>query len=376
MKTKEYCYENVDRTVLIDMKKFYDELDKKRRKNLLSNMEEKLYYALKQIYPDAINRDFFQGENEFSYVNEMDKALFRDAVEVLIDYLNFSLKSDDIEGKNLLFRLARISNKSQVVYNAESEKNKFANGKPIKFEDLLPEERRNAAIEFSEGSKSMEELFLYCFDVGFQTFASCSGHECEDGSMTMGYIAVKLDGVQGDEKKRVINRAFESGIPITFIKAKVNNEIIINMLLDPYEREKQVLQIKEFIEKSKEELTFNSTIQNILNYVYKNDISSISVAKEKNGRIGIEEIGRASGVIRGSFEEEKVRTLYEEGRIIELNENRNFLPSDQSHVNAKDVARAILNLTKSLPGKFAESAKSTLEIIKSMFEYDKNIDFR
>lgn len=375
MKTKECCYENVDRTVLIDMKRIYDVLDKKRRKSLLPDMEEYVYYELKQIYYGAIDRDFCQGKNEFSYVNEMDRLLFQNAVSSAISYLEFSSKSDDIESKNLIFRLSRILDESQVLHG-EPESNEFANGNPVNLDTLSPEERKKAAVEFSEGSKSMEDLFTYCFDTGFQTFASCSGHECKDGSMTIGYIAIKLNGVQENEKKQMISRAFEAGMPITFIKTRDNSGIIINILLDPYERESQVSQIKEFIEKSKDEEEFNPTLQNILNYVYKSEISSISVAKEDEGNIGLEEIGEESGVIRGSFDEEKVSSLYEEGKIIKLNRNRNFVPSDQTHINSRDVARAVLNLTKSLPGKFAESMKRTLGTIKSMFGHDKNIEYR
>lgn len=57
----------------------------------------------------------------------------------------------------------------------DREERKYNNGKPIRIQDLNPEEIENAIHEWAEGSESLEKLLKECYKNGIYSYACCTG---------------------------------------------------------------------------------------------------------------------------------------------------------------------------------------------------------
>ena len=367
MKTKETCYEGIDRTILLEMKRIYEMLRKNPKQP--SELETATMFYLKQVCEDGITRDFLQGSNEYTFINELDAFMYLDAVSYLQNYLYFSTNSSDVEMLNLRFRLQRIIEGREPIHDV-TEDSQFADGKPLDINDLTPDNYERAAYEFSEGSDAMRRFFLYCFQNNFPTLASCAGHDCKNGSTTIPYIAFMLDGVDEDKKKYLMSKSYEAGMQITLIKLK-DGKVMFDIRMDPFKREEQVESLQTFLEEYRGEVDFNPTLDNILNYVKNNDTSSICISREKEDKITFEEIGRGHKVVRGCFDENYILNAY---RTVGVKDSEKVIGDNDAYIiTPSETARCALNLTKKRPGRFAVAMKRALRGVNKMFDEDKTM---
>ena len=109
--TQENCYQGVDRSVLLELKKIYEGLLQKKEQMLFGEVESDTYDKLKELFTTYIYKPFFQGDNRYTVENELAKDFFIKTVDAVIKFLKLNISTNDIEACNLHFRLGRIIEK-------------------------------------------------------------------------------------------------------------------------------------------------------------------------------------------------------------------------------------------------------------------------
>ena len=109
--TQENCYQGVDRSVLLELKKIYEGLLQKKEQMLFGEVESDTYDKLKELFTTYIYKPFFQGDNRYTVENELAKDFFIKTVDAVIKFLTLNISTNDIEACNLHFRLGRIIEK-------------------------------------------------------------------------------------------------------------------------------------------------------------------------------------------------------------------------------------------------------------------------
>lgn len=376
--TKENCYQSVDRSILIELKKIYQFLESKIKERNLSQIENETYIKLKELFTDALYRPFFQGNNDFTFINDIDNKFFRSLIYKTLTYLNIVTEISDDFIKN---RLQLILDMGEEISEIHAD-NDFANGKPLDIRQMSEEDYRRAAKEFAEGSKSLEEFLLKTYQDKMYTKACCKGHDCIDGTKTTSYIAFDL-GEYDEKKLYLMSKAFENGMSIAIID--FDQGFGFDIILNPYEIEEQISYLTECLENYVENSKINPIITETLSYMknigHKTDRTySIQIFKAKDG-IGIEENTSLNSGMRGIFEETRVLEAYSQKNSTKLKE-KIVIPNVNPQASSKDIAKTALELAKYKPGKFADSMKRTLNLFKKMLQtrtnninLDRNIDF-
>lgn len=369
--TKENCYQGLDRTVLIELKRIYDEMQKRISVEKFGEIEQKAYSKLQEMFTSTLYRPFFQGDNKFNLVNSFDKDFFIDTVSAVIEYIKFVSGSLDIDLKNLKFRLERIMEGTSVVKQEQFE-TEFANGRAIDVRDMPEEDYLRAVKEFSEGSEAMENFLIYCYRNKLYTKACCTGHQCKDSSRSVSYIAFDL-GENDDIKEFLMSKAFENNMGIAIIN--FNNGLGFDLLLNPYELDKDVRFLQDCLEEYKGNEPINPVITQTLKYSRRMEKSSdeflsICFGKLDDGKIIAEEKHKRKVISLGILDQEEYISYYKNA-VREANIDATISFVARSVVNSREVARSALNYTKQFPGKFATSMKNTLSVIKRFVSRDE-----
>lgn len=361
MEAKENYYQGVDRTILIDLKDILKALERKKEQGVcFSEIDAFTYAYLKELFSEPLHRPFLQGDNTFSFVNEMDKTLFITAVAKSLKYIVTTTGISDSYLANRLRIIAEMNNKTE--YQNINNAGEFANGSPIDVRNLTEEESRRAVSEFSEGSKPMGEFLFTAYKNRLYTFACCKGHECPNGTQTSAYISFLLDDAV-EEKKYLMNAAFEAGMAIAIIDFE--DGLGFNIMLSPCETGKQIEYLTKCVKEGKRKYEMNSALESILNYMEgightPKVYSAIEFFRVGESAIGIEESTPLNKSLRGVFRTENVIQAYNQKNSIQLKDTRLLYKSDVC-VNPNDVARSALNMAKKRPGFFSSSMKVTLD---------------
>ena len=375
METKENYYQGVDRSILIDLRDMLKALENKRNQGVhLSEMDAFTYAYLKELFSETLHRPFLQGDNTFNFVNEMDKTLFMTTVAKSLKYIVTNTGISDSYLANRLRVIVEMNN-TKVNHN-DSSVGEFANGSPVDVRTLTEEQSRRAAIEFSEGSQPMRDFLFEAYKKRLYTLACCKGHECQDGTQTAAYISFILNEAI-EEKKYVMNAAFEAGMAIAIIDFQ--DGLGFNVMLSPCETGEQIQYLTECVRNSKKTYQMNPVLQSVLRYMEemghnKKQYSAIELFKVGDAAIGIEESTPLNKSLRGVFAQENVIQAYEQKNSAKLKDTKLIYTGDVV-VNPRDVARCALNMNKTRPGLFSLSMKTILptfrRVMKGNIEKDR-----
>ena len=262
-------------------KKITFRCNKNKENNVLDDFS-KLMMLLSYELED-IGFDIFESENYYGEVVVSSSVIHSlylleqagcfeydiDNREVLIDINGMEpiRKADD----NVLITLEDINNNHNLS-------NVFAEiGPPQDLTDKIhnDEDARKAAKTFSEGRKSLENLIYYCITNNIKTFASCAGHEENQGEYNDGYISFNIDDERTRSFIKYLNIKFNfdeygvsinaCGEPYTLVEAIYcnywNADDLYSGILEAL---KEYITNKNVIEELDEENSLNKTIDEML----------------------------------------------------------------------------------------------------------------
>ena len=373
METKENYYQNVDRTILIDLRNVLKALEYKKNQGKLTSVEAQAYADLIEMFSEPFQRPFLQGANEFTFVNDMDRNLFMKTISSTLTYL---IVTTGIYDSYLANRLQVISDMSKIVEH-EDTLTEFANGSAMDVSKMSKEEYERAATEFSEGSRALQEFLMYTHNAQIYTMACCKGHTCKNGTKSTAYIAFSLNE-NYEQKMFLMSKAFEAGMEIAIID--FDDGLGFDIIPSPYDREEQITYLTKCLKEYKKDAEINPIIAQIMGYMehigHSNDVySGIEIFKDGDF-IGIEEHTPINQNMRGVFREEDVLTAYsqKDSNILKTSQ---VVPKATTVVNSRDTAKTVLEFTKKMPGRFSEAMKRTLGLfnrIKKHGKEEKEID--
>lgn len=374
--TKENCYQGLDRSVLIELKKIYQSLDAKSKERRLSEVEFRAYSSLHELFSETLHRPFLQGDNSFTFENEMDRYAFINALRTTLDYVKIVTKSTTDFVRN---RLQLIDDMDEKVVEEHAEY-EFSDGKALDISQMSEEDYKRAAKEFAEGSKALEEFLLFTYKQKMYTKACCAGHDCKNGSKTMPYIAFDF-GEFDEQKMYLISKAFEKGMEIAFIE--FDTGLGFDIIPNPYEIEEQISYLTHCLENYRGNEKVNPILMKIMEYMRHiesendrpNAFLEVFKAEEK---VGIVESSPMNLSMRGVFEAGTVLKAYEQKDSTKL---RTYIgiPEEKAKVNSRDTAKSALELTKQKPGKFGEAMRRTLDLFRRITKTnskDKTMDLK
>ncbi len=368
METKENYYQGVDRTILIDLKNVLNALEYKKTQGELTDVEANAYANLQELLAESLERPFLQGDNEFSFVNDMDRNLFMSTIASTLKYL---IVITGISDSYLANRLNVICEMNRQVEH-EEEITEFANGSVVDVSKMSKEDYERAAKEFSEGSLSLQDFLMYTYDQKMYTLACCKGHRCKNGTKSAAYIAFDLKE-HYEQKLFLMSKAFEAGMDVAIID--FDNSLGFDIILNPYEREEQIAYLTKCLKEYKKEEKINPVVEQVIKYMehigHSESVYSGIEIFRYGELVGIEEHTPINHNMRGVFEEEQVIEAYSQKDSNVLRESQ-IIPKAKTVVTSRDTAKFALELTKKRPGRFSEAMRSTLSLFNKILGINKS----
>lgn len=182
-------------------KKLYFVVKKELAKNFLENFNTLMIQMQDTVCEAAIGFEVYSSDNfstKESISSEVMTSIFLLEESGTIIF--------DIEKENIFININGMEPISENQENARAVLKDINNNKRFSniFAEVGPpqdlsekihtdEDARKAAITFSEGRKSLENLLYFCFTNNIKTFASCAGHEENLNLYNDGYIAFNIE---------------------------------------------------------------------------------------------------------------------------------------------------------------------------------------